>query len=239
MHIVYAPDIHESDYTLNKEESYHIIKVLRQRIDDKLTLIDGKGNFYSAIITYNDPKACTVKIIETYKDIEKEFSLHIAIAPTKNMERLEWFVEKAVEIGIDEIIPMICSHSERKTLRLDRLEKICIAAMKQSVKATLPTLSPPMLFKDILQLKTDGQRFIANCMDMDYKSAPANIHLKTKYIKGNNVIILIGPEGDFTNDEIASAIKAGYESVSLGTSRLRMETAGIVACHTINLINSL
>ena len=266
MHIVYAPDIHESDYTLNKEESYHIIKVLRQRIDDKLILIDGKGNYYSAIITYNDPKACTVKIMETHKDIEKGYKLHIAIAPIKNMERLEWFIEKSVEIGIDEITPMICSHSERKTLRMDRLEKICIAAMKQSIKATLPKINSPTLFKDLIHKPIEGQKFIAYCQEMDYKSIsstnnsisstnnsftstdnsisstdksiPTNIHLKSKYIKGNNVIVLIGPEGDFSPDEIASAITAGFEAISLGPSRLRTETAGIVACHTINLINN-
>ena len=245
MHIVYAPDIHATDYTLNKEESYHIIKVLRQRIDDKLILIDGKGNYYSAIITYNDPKACTVKIMETHKDIEKGYKLHIAIAPTKNMERLEWFIEKSVEIGIDEITPMICSHSERKTLRMDRLEKICIAAMKQSIKATLPKINSPTLFKDLIHKPIEGQKFIAYCQEMDdisimsnTKVIQSNIHLKSKYIKGNNVHILIGPEGDFSPDEIASAINAGFEAISLGSSRLRTETAGIVACHTINLINN-
>jgi 16S rRNA (uracil1498-N3)-methyltransferase len=233
MHIVFAPDIQASDYTLNKEESYHIIKVLRKRIDDKITLIDGKGNFYSALITYNDPKACTVKIIETHKDIERGFSLHIAIAPAKNIDRFEWFVEKTVEIGIDEITPMICSRSERKTLRLDRLEKICISAVKQSIKATLPKFNPPALWKDVIQSPTSAQKFIATCEEN------SNNHLKTKYNKGNDALILIGPEGDFSPEEIAVSIKYDFESVSLGASRLRTETAGIVACHTINLINNI
>ena len=231
MHLVYAPEIHSSNHVLDKEESFHVIKVLRQRIDDKLMLFDGKGNFYSAVITYNDPKACAVKILETHKEKERNFSIHIAIAPTKNMERFEWFVEKAVEIGIDEITPLICAHSERKVMRMDRVEKIVIAAIKQSIKATLPKLNAPISFKDFMKLNFTAQKFIANC------EVDASIHLQTKYVRGNAAVLLIGPEGDFSPQEITDATLAGYESISLGTSRLRTETAGIVACHAINLLN--
>ncbi len=237
MHLVFAPDIHLSNYILSKEESFHTIKVLRQRIDDKLMLIDGKGNFYTAVIVYNDPKACEVKILETHKDIQRNFWLHIAIAPTKNMDRFEWFVEKAVEIGIDEITPIICSHSERKTMRLDRVEKIIVSGIKQSIKAYLPKLNEPVSFKELMKTDTKGQKFIAHCDEDGYKINDSSNPLQSKYEKGKDALILIGPEGDFSPEEIAMATKTGFEMVSLGTSRLRTETAGIVACLTVNLQN--
>ncbi len=233
MHLVFAPDIAAKDYVLNKEESMHIIKVLRQRMDDKIMLTDGKGNFYTALIMDDNSKGCGVKIIETTREKERGFALHIAIAPTKNMDRMEWFVEKAVEIGIDEITPIICTHSERKVVRMDRLEKVMVAAIKQSVKATLPVLNPLIPFKDFIKIPTTAERFIANCEE------DAATHLGIKYSKGAKAIVLIGPEGDFAPEELVNAAKSGYQSISLGASRLRTETAGVVACHTINLMNDI
>src|ERR1035437_7376356 len=230
MHLIYASDINDTLYTVSKEESFHCIKVLRLHIDETVYLTDGKGNLYSATIIDDNPKGCSVRVFETIHDFGKRnFHLHIAIAPTKNMDRFEWFVEKAVEIGIDEITPLICSHSERKIMRLDRIEKIIIAAIKQSIKATLAKLNEPVMFKDLIKSNASEQKFIANCEMLDYKSSTTDYksitvnNLKTKYIKGKDTITLIGPEGDFSPEEIVLATKSGYESVSLGISRLRTE----------------
>ncbi|MEI6816587.1 MAG: 16S rRNA (uracil(1498)-N(3))-methyltransferase [Bacteroidota bacterium] len=231
MHIVYAPDIHADTYLLSKEESYHCIKVLRLRIDDKIQLMDGMGNFFSGIIIDNDPRECGIKIMETHKEPERAFKLHIAMAPTKNIDRFEWFLEKATEIGIDEITPIVCAHSERKIILLDRLEKISIAAIKQSVKATLPKINPMITFKELMKSSTETQKFITNCQENQEN------HLMKKYLKGNDCMIIIGPEGDFSPDELTMAMKNGFESVSLGKYRLRTETAGMVACDIINLKN--
>ena len=234
MHLIYASDINDTLYTVSKEESFHCIKVLRLHIDETVYLTDGKGNLYSATIIDDNPKGCSVRVFETIHDFGKRnFHLHIAIAPTKNMDRFEWFLEKATEIGIDEITPIICSHSERKIVKPERMEKVLISALKQSVKTYLPKLSEATSFKEFINKDKSGQKFIANLPE------DAGTHLKTKYLKGNNSIILIGPEGDFSSEEIANAIKKDYQSISLGRYRLRTETAGIIACHTINLLNDI
>jgi len=232
MHLFYTPDLSESIYTLDETESKHCIKVLRLSSGDFIYLIDGKGGFYKAQIVNPNPKKCSVEIIETKKDVGKRnHYLHIAIAPTKNMDRMEWFLEKATEIGIDEITPVLCEHSERKVIKTDRLDKIAVSAMKQSLKAYKPIINELIHINDFFEMNFEGEKYIAHCEENE------KMLLKNAYKRGNNVAILIGPEGDFSNDEIRKAKQSGFTEISLGESRLRTETAGIVACHTINLLN--
>jgi 16S rRNA (uracil1498-N3)-methyltransferase len=192
-----------------------------------------KGRFLSeAEIADANPKKCRLTIVNSALDFGKRnFHLHIAIAPTKNIDRFEWFLEKATEIGIDEITPLLTSHSERKTINAERLEKILVSAMKQSLKAYLPQLHELTTFKELIINNKTENKFIAYCDEIQ------KIHLKDLATKGNNTLILIGPEGDFSPEEIKLAIENGFKVVSLGESRLRTETAGIVACHIVNLAN--
>jgi 16S rRNA (uracil1498-N3)-methyltransferase len=232
MHLFYTPDLQGLNYTLDETESKHCIRVLRLSVNDNIQLIDGKGGFYIAKIIDPNPKKCKVEIIKSQQEFGKRnHYLHIAIAPTKNMDRLEWFVEKATEIGIDEITLLLCEHSERKVVKTDRLEKIAVAAMKQSLKAYKPIINELTAIKDLLKRNFDGMRFIAHCEDNQ-----KNL-LKTAYVKGKNTLILIGPEGDFSIEEIKLAKENQFTEISLGNSRLRTETAGIIACHAINLLN--
>ena len=232
MHLFYTPDISEKTYTLNEIESKHCIKVLRLNINDQIELIDGKGNFYEAKIIDPNPKKCTVEITKTINEFGKRnHYLHIAIAPTKNMDRFEWFLEKATEIGIDEISPIICDHSERKVIKQERLEKIIISAIKQSIKAYKPKLNKVMKYSDFIKQNFDGIKYIAHCEEYEKHT------LKSNYKTGENALILIGPEGDFSLQEIEFAKNNSFLETNLGNSRLRTETAGVVACHTINLLN--
>lgn len=232
MHLFYTPDLNNTIYTLNEQESKHCIKVLRLNINDIISLIDGKGNFYTAKITDPNPKKCKVEITGTKKEFGKRnHYLHIAIAPTKNTERFEWFLEKATEIGINEITPIFCEHSERKTIKPERLEKILIAAVKQSIKAYKPKLNELIHYNKFINKPFDGEKYIAHCTENQ------KLLLKNCYTAGHDVLILIGPEGDFSNEEIHCAKQNGFNEISLGESRLRTETAGVVACHTINLLN--
>lgn len=221
-----------TQYMLPEEESQHAVKVLRMNAGEHIHLINGRGGLFEAEIVSPHPKRCEVKILSsTYEYGKPKFRLHIAIAPTKMNERMEWFLEKATEIGIDEITPVICRFSERKELKIPRMEKILIAAMKQSVKAYLPKLNEPCPIEQLLKSEVAGQKFIAHCYE-DEKWL-----LKDAYSIGSDAVVLIGPEGDFSKEEVAQALQAGYKPVSLGNSRLRTETAGVVACHTINLLN--
>ncbi len=232
MQLFYAPDISGNTYTLNEEESKHCIRVLRLTIGDEITLIDGKGGLFKTRIIRPEPKRCMVEVYESTLEFEKRnHYLHIAIAPTKNIERFEWFLEKATEIGIDEITPLLCEHSERKAVNNERLEKIIISAVKQSIKAYVPVLNPMTSFKQLIQSNQTGNLFIAHCATKGLN------HLKNELKPLNKSIILIGPEGDFSIDEIQLALKSNYREISLGTSRLRTETAGVVACHIANLAN--
>jgi len=232
MHLFYTPDLNDTIYTLNEQESKHCNKVLRLDTNDMVQLIDGKGGFFTAKIIEPNPKKCMVEIVETKKDYKKRnHHLHIAIAPTKNNDRLEWFLEKATEIGIDEITPIVCEHSERKVIKPERLEKILISAMKQSIKAYKPQLNELVRYMDFIKQPFAGEKFIAHCEDHE-KS-----FLKNRYTVGRDVLILIGPEGDFSPAEIELALQNQFKEISLGNSRLRTETAGVVACHTINLLN--
>lgn len=234
MQLFYTPNINltASTFILDEAESKHAIKVLRLNINDKVTLIDGKGTYYHSEIIQAHPKECELKILSSTKETDTKANIHIAIAPTKNNDRLEWFVEKATEIGITEITPLICQRSERKMLKIDRLEKTAIAAMKQSIKATLPKINVPVSYKDFIKNTTKQTNlFIAHCLDNSEK------HLNQICVTNESAIVLIGPEGDFTKEEIDLAIKNHFKPISFGKSRLRTETAGVVACLTINLLN--
>ena len=231
MQMFFAENILENNVLL-PDESFHCVKVLRLKENDDVQIIDGKGNLYEAKIVLADVKNTRVEIISVHKEFEKrDYFLHLAIAPTKNIERLEWCVEKAVEIGVDAITPLICRFSERKILKTERLEKIIVSAAKQSLKAYIPKLNPLTNFNDFVLQSTENQRFIAHC----YKTEK---HLFSKICKKNlSTLIMIGPEGDFSLDEVQMAEKQGFTSVSLGQSRLRTETAGVAAVHTVFLVN--
>jgi len=233
MQLFYTPDINSKEYTLSKDESRHCIQVLRKKIGDIIYLVDGKGGFYKALLVNDNPKSCHLKIENvSYNHGKSSVHIHIAIAPTKMNERFEWFLEKATEIGINEITPLICEHSERKVLKLERMNKILVSAMKQSQRAYLPKLNPPLSFDAFISEKKQGTGFIAHCIDKEAKK-----QLKTVIKKGSDCLILIGPEGDFSHNEIDLAINQGFTAVSLGPSRLRTETAALASCFTINLIN--
>jgi 16S rRNA (uracil1498-N3)-methyltransferase len=232
MHLFYTPDITSGVYTLSEEESKHCTRVLRLSEGDAVHLIDGRGGFYTAIISEAHPKRCTVSVTEKKEEYGKrDYRLHIAIAPTKMNERMEWFLEKATEIGIDEITPLLCEHSERKELKTERMNKIITSAVKQSIKAYHPLLHEATRLSDFIRRSFEGDTFIAHCMETH------KISLKNAYSPKKNALILIGPEGDFSAAEVDAALKQGFRPVSLGDSRLRTETAGVVACHTIHLLN--
>jgi 16S rRNA (uracil1498-N3)-methyltransferase len=233
MQLFYNPDIKSTDtfFQFDKEESKHIIKVLRKKGGDIIYITNGKGNLFHSEITLESEKKCEVKIVKIDNFKAKNYHLHIAIAPTKMNDRLEWFLEKATEIGIDEISPIICDHSERKVYKIDRAEKIIQAAMKQSNQFYLPKINEPVSFSDFIKSDSNSLKFIAHCEE-DKKNL-----FKDSFQASENVLILIGPEGDFSPKEIALSLKNNFIPVSLGNTRLRTETAGVVACHTVALIN--
>lgn len=232
MHLFYTPDIGPDDhYTLSEEESRHCSRVLRLTKGDPVALTDGKGRLFETVVDSDIHRRTTVRIIRAVPGWgNRKYRLHVAIAPTKNLNRFEWFLEKATEIGIDEITPLICDHAERKTLQISRLSKVMIAALKQSVKTTLPVLNEPVRFASFLERPAPEIKLIAH-----YDQA--NEHLKDNYTMGKNVVVLIGPEGDFSNSELQLASRAGFTPVNLGSARLRTETAGVVVCSMINLMN--
>lgn len=232
MHLFFSNTILNKQIELDAEESRHLSKVLRLKVGDSVEAIDGKGNLYACKVLESHPKKSSLSIIETsYK--EEKFNIHLAVAPTKNLNRWEWFLEKVTEIGIDQISPIKCNHSERQVLKMERQVRILISAMKQSQKATLPKLEELQDFSKFLETDFEGEKYIAHCETSSDKMSLVELHPK-----GKKALILIGPEGDFSPDEIASAKAKGFKEISLGTSRLRTETAAIVACHTITLINA-
>lgn len=235
MQLFYNPDIDETtqQVTFSRDESKHIVKVLRKSVGDTLQITNGNGWLFMAQITIADVKNCFANITSKTFQNKKSYELHLAVAPTKMNDRYEWFLEKATEIGIDSITPLICDHSERKVIKTDRFEKILQSAMKQSLRFYLPTLNDPMAFNDFIKQELSGQKFIAHCEDTDRKS------LKNELKPKENVTILIGPEGDFSVKEIQTAIKNQFIPVTLGTTRLRTETAAIVVCHSVAFINEL
>jgi 16S rRNA (uracil1498-N3)-methyltransferase len=236
MNIFYDSNISGEFHVLNETESNHCVKVLRLKIGDEIFLTDGKGNLYKSNIIELHQKKTLLKISETYAEYNKRpYYLHIAIAPTKNTDRFEWFLEKAVEIGIDEITPIICKNSERKIIKSDRLNRIAEAAMKQSYKAYHPQINEQISFeKFIKNSDSQFQKFIAHCEDDENKKYLGNL-----VNKNSSVLILIGPEGDFSKSEIQLAKGNKFTPISLGMSRLRTETAGIVACDVVSILNQL
>lgn len=235
MQLFYAKQLVDGKAILDENESSHCIRVLRKKKGDEISLTDGKGHFFEGRIIQDNPRQT---ILETRNEIVQveghPWNLHIAIAPTKNMDRFEWFVEKAVEIGVNEISPVICHYSERKKLRTDRLERIMVSAMKQSLKAYLPILHPLRPLKDIFDEEISGrENYIAHLEDNNRTEL---VHLRPE---SSNYLVLIGPEGDFHPDEILLAKKNNFQAVSLGYSRLRTETAGVAVCQIISDIESL
>lgn len=227
MQLFYCPEVLKGNLHLSSEESKHCVKVLRKREGDVIHLIDGEGSFYEVQITLASQKKVLFELLKKWEDKPREYVLHIAIAPTKSNDRFEWFLEKATEIGVDEITPIICDHSERKIIKIERMQKIILSATKQSLKAKLPILNPAISLKEFLTKSFDANCFIAHCEPNAKKSL--------KSVTALNSLVLIGPEGDFSTNEIKNALNSNFTAISLGDSRLRTETAGIVACHTIAL----
>ena len=231
--LFYAPDI-AVNRELPETEVHHCLKVLRMQQGDTLQLTDGKGFFYQAGIAEIHSNRCTVDLLETIPQPPLwKGRIEIALAPTKNIDRVEWFAEKATEIGIDKISFLRCRFSERKEISIDRIRKIMISAMKQSEKTYLPDLQEMISFRDFIKQDFDGRKFIAHCYQGE------KILLAQAYQKNENVLILIGPEGDFSEEEVELAKEKGFIPVSLGASRLRTETAALVACHTVHVVKQM
>ena len=233
MYLFYAPNI-AIEPVLPEEESNHCVQVLRRTTGDEVLVTDGVGNLYHCVVTNPHRKHCELRIesVETPEALHEGW-IHICIAPTKNIDRTELAIEKCVEMGADEITLLLCDHSERKTVNIDRLQKIVISAAKQSLKTRFPILQPLTKMTD---LAAEGDKFIAHCIE-GYKATDDKRALKDKIVRGHKTTVLIGPEGDFSPEEVKWALAQGYEPVSLGAARLRTETAAIVACHTAVLKN--
>lgn len=234
MHLFYTPDIDptHTQYFLNEEESKHAIRVMRLEKGEEVQLIDGRGGLYTAAILDPHPKRTILQINSAVQAFNKRnHYLHIAIAPTKNIERTEWFLEKATEIGIDEISLIICQRSERKEAKTERLNKIITSAIKQSLKAYHPVLNEPVALNKLLAQPFDGQKYIAHCEPGE------KINLRDDLQPNGRYLILIGPEGDFAPAEIEEALKSNFKPITLGESRLRTETAALEACFEVNFLN--
>ena len=232
MHVFYTPDI-QSQAELPEEEAAHAVRVLRLQTGDEVTLTDGKGNFYRTEISTATTKRCLVNILETIPQAPLwSGHLHIAMAPTKNMDRTEWFAEKATEIGFDELTFLNCRFSERKVIKTERVEKIVVSAVKQSLKARKPVVNEMTDFRRFMEREFTGQKFIAHCYEGEKPL------LRDVLRKDEDAVVLIGPEGDFSPEEVALAAEKGFQAVSLGKSRLRTETAALVAVHLMNLTHA-
>ena len=233
MHIFYTPDITQDTYILNEEESKHCVRVLRLPVGSTVNLVDGKGGFYTAEITSDNPKKVSLSILRVEKEFHKRnHYLHIAVAPTKNIDRIEWFLEKATEIGIDEITPIISDRSERRVVKEDRLNKVITSAVKQSIKAYHPKLNDAIAYDAFMKIPFEGNKLIAHCIDNEEKKYISDlISPHQKYL------ILIGPEGDFTTDEVSLALNKGFKALTLGKNRLRTETAALTVCFEVNYLN--
>ncbi|WP_128543486.1 16S rRNA (uracil(1498)-N(3))-methyltransferase [Larkinella soli] len=231
MHLFYQPDA-ATNPVLNEEESRHCVKTLRLEKGDRIEVTDGHGHRYSCRIESADPRRCAFRIEETNITDRRPYGIHLAVAPTKNLDRIEWFVEKSVELGIDRITFFESRRSERRILKTDRIEKIAVAAMKQSLQSFFPVIDPIREFKEVLTLLADS-RFIAHLPENE---VPVSLFRAARPRTG--VLVLIGPEGDFSPQEIEQATAAGFQMVTLGTTRLRTETAALAACHSIHLVNA-
>ncbi len=233
MHLFYSSALDRESAILTPDESYHCTKVLRLTKGQEISVTDGKGNMAYGIINQPDIRNCSIKIQKYISEYGKrDYDLCIAISPLKNRDRFEWFIEKSVELGIDTIVPLISSRSEKYNIRYDRLEKIILSAMKQSVKAYLPVMTKATEFSSFIKDATGASLFIAHCNETD------RLPLTQVLRSGESVTIMIGPEGDFSPEEVSQAIALGFKGVSMGESRLRTETAGIAACHSVYFVNS-
>jgi len=237
----YVPDALSSS-ELPEEETGHALKVLRLQAGDSIMLIDGKGNFHKATVSGTDKRHCRYEVVETLPQ-QRQWAghLHIAMAPTKNIDRTEWFVEKATEIGFDELTFLDCRFSERRTIRLDRISKIVVSAVKQSRKGWMPILNDMTSFGDFISREFNGDKYICHCYDTDDERGVSfdKPLLKDLLKNGNDALVLVGPEGDFSIDEVREAESRGFHSVSLGHSRLRTETASLAAVHLMHLANEM
>lgn len=236
MQLFYAPEISLPRHTLTEEESKHCIRVLRMRVGDELHLTDGRGTMYRCKVVDDNAKRCTVEVVDSTPEYEKmSYGLTMAVAPTKNIDRYEWFLEKATEVGITEVYPIECDHSERRQIKDEREEKVITSAVKQSLKAYHPTLHPMTDIREVMKMDFAGEKYIAHCNDT-FGERP---YLGSLIKKGGNNLILIGPEGDFSEEEITFAVQNGFKAVSLGKERLRTETAAVVATVITATINKL
>ncbi len=233
MQLFYNADLSETDtsFVFSKDESRHIVKVLRRSTGDLLQITNGKGWLFSAEITMATIKHCEAKIISAALQPKHPYQLHLAVAPTKMNDRYEWFLEKATEIGIDSITPIICENSERRVIKKDRFERIIQSAVKQSLHYHMPVLNEALPFKDFIEQHHDAHKFIAHCEDTE------KISLKSQLQPRQSILILIGPEGDFSASEIETALAQSFKPVTLGDTRLRTETAAIAACHSVAFVN--
>lgn len=230
--LLFAPGLRDNPQ-LPEQESQHCIKVMRMKEGDRIDVTDGKGYVYECVIVQPHPKKCIVAILsEIHRPKSWHFNLQVAFAPTKSNDRTEWFVEKATEIGIDRFTPISCRYSERKELKTDRLQRVAVSAMKQSQQALLPITDGMTAFEKFIEQPFDGRKFIAHCHRGEKES------LSNLYERGENALIIIGPEGDFSEEEVQHAIEKGFEPVTLGENRLRTETASLVACHTFHVLNA-
>ena len=235
MQLFYSPEINTSvnEFSFSKEESQHIAKVLRKNLGEILQVTNGLGGLFTTEIIVVSEKKCTVKILESQQFKPSKHYIHLAVAPTKINDRFEWFLEKATEMGIQEITPIICEHSERKIINTDRFEKIVQAAMKQSLQFYLPKLNDTITLKQFVNQNHDGNLYIAHCEKVEKKL------LKNAIVSQQKYTLLIGPEGDFSSKEIAFCLENKYLPVSLGNTRLRTETAAVVACHSFVFANEV
>ena len=234
MHRFYCPDIAET-LTLGEEDSKHCVKVLRMGEGDTIEVVDGNGMLYTCRITMSHPKRCAIEVVErTEQPPHWGCRIVLGVAPTKNMDRMEWLVEKCVEMGVDRIIPLRCHNSERTVLKTERLKKIMVSAMKQSLKATLPQLDEMTPIEKVIAEPFEGVRCIAYCDALLPREERQT--LATAFRPGRDVMVLIGPEGDFSPDEVQASRAAGFVPVTLGESRLRTETAGMMAVAWIHAL---
>jgi 16S rRNA (uracil1498-N3)-methyltransferase len=228
MQLFYAPDIIPPGGTLSAEESLHAVKVLRLGAGSRLHIVDGRGTLHEAEVVVPSPRACEVRIVSSTPSFgQRGYRLTMGVAPTKNSDRFEWFLEKATEVGLDAVVPLLCDNSERRVFNATRAEKVLASAMKQSLKATLPALAPLSPFREVAGRPFDGLKLIAHCRDEDFGTA--RVPITGVLSAGRDTLILIGPEGDFTAEEVALAVKSGFIPINLGNSRLRTETAALTA----------
>lgn len=234
MQVFYSSEHIGDTCRLNGEESKHCVQVLRMKPGQEVHLTDGQGGWYLAEIGIADPKACVLKILKKYEDYgTRPARLHLAIAPTKSSDRFEWLLEKATECGIDEITPVICEKSERTIVKPERLLKVIVSAMKQSQRAWMPVLHPAVKLKSFFEMHSQAAKYLAHCHEGE------KTFFKDSYAPGQDALVLIGPEGDFSLQETALAIEKGYRAISLGAHRLRTETAALAICVQFNTLNGM